>query len=95
MSHHEIEMPLVFLNSDAIPQFTGGTAEARALSLKMADAWLAFARTGNPNTRALPNWAPVTPKAATAMVFDNSCRIDPGSDLAAIDMFWKSRFPNS
>ncbi len=95
LSHHEIEMPLVFRNSDVLPQFTGASAQARALSTKMADAWLAFARTGNPNIKALPSWSPVTPKEATAMVFDNACRIDPGSDLAAIDMFWKSRFPNS
>jgi para-nitrobenzyl esterase len=95
MSHHEIEMPLVFLTSDAMPQVTGGTAEARALSLKMADVWLAFANTGNPNTKALPKWNPFTPKAPTAMVFDNTCRIEQASDLAAIEMFWKSRYPNS
>jgi para-nitrobenzyl esterase len=90
-SHHELEIPMVFLNSDDTAQFTGGTAEARALGLKMADAWLAFARTGNPNTKALPNWAPVTPQNLTALVFDNQCRIDSGSDASAIDMIWKSR----
>jgi para-nitrobenzyl esterase len=93
MSHHELEIPLVFLNSDANPTLTGGSAEARALSLKMADTWLAFAHTGNPNTKGLPNWIPVTQNAMTTMVFDNTCRIDHGSDLAAIDMFWKSRYP--
>lgn len=95
MSHHEIDMPLVFLNSDAIPQMSGGTPAARALSLKMADSWLAFAHTGDPNTKALPSWSAATAQAVPAMVFDNTCRIDPGSDLAAIDMFWKSRFPGS
>jgi para-nitrobenzyl esterase len=90
-SHHELEIPLVFLNSDETPHFTGGTAEPRELGAKMADAWLAFARSGNPNHKALPHWAPVTPKAATAMVFDVQCRIDSGSDTAAIDLFWKSR----
>ena len=94
-SHHELEIPLVFLNSDDTAQFTGGTAEARALGMKMADAWLAFARTGNPNTKALPNWTPVTPKNQTSMVFDNQCRVDPGSDAAAIDLIWKSRHPNA
>jgi para-nitrobenzyl esterase len=94
MAHHEVEMALVYLNSDAVPMATGGTAEARTLSLKMADSWLAFAHTGNPNTKALPNWNPVTPNAMTTMIFDNSCRMDHGSDLAAVEMAWKSRYPN-
>jgi para-nitrobenzyl esterase len=93
MSHHEIEIPLVFVNSDAVPTATGGDAQARALSLKMADAWLAFAHTGNPSTKSLPDWSPVKPTEMTTMVFDNSCRIDHGSDLAAIEMYWKARYP--
>jgi para-nitrobenzyl esterase len=95
MSHHEIEMPLVFRNSDESPQYTAAQAGARVLSTRMADAWLAFARSGDPNTRALPRWAPVTATAAPALVFDTACRIDPGSDLAAIELFWKFRFPNA
>jgi para-nitrobenzyl esterase len=93
-SHHELEIPLVFLNSDEPPHFTGGTAEVRELGVKMADAWLAFARSGDPNHKALPRWAPVNSKTAAAMVFDVQCRIDPGSDAAAIDLFWKSRYSN-
>ena len=91
MSHHEIEMPLVFQNSDITPEFTGATDEARALSVKMTDSWLAFARTGNPNTKALPEWKPVTATNPSCMVFDSTCRIDPGSDAKAIEVFWKSR----
>ena len=94
-SHHELEVPLVFMNSDETPTYTGATAEARALAVKMADTWLAFARTGNPNIKALPSWTPVTPKAAPAMVFDAQCRIDQGSDAVAIDLIWKSRHPGS
>jgi para-nitrobenzyl esterase len=93
MSHHEVEIPLVFVNSDAVPTATGGDAQARALSLKMVDAWLAFAHTGNPNTKALPEWSPVTSTKMTTMVFDNTCGIDHGSDLAAIEMYWKARYP--
>ena len=93
MPYHESEIPLVFLNSDAIPRVTGGTAEARAMSLKMVDAWLAFADTGNPNTKTLPDWSPVTATELPSMVFNNSCRIDHGSDLAAIETYWKERYP--
>lgn len=95
MSHHELEIPLVFLNSDETPQFTGGTAEARQLGVKMADAWLAFACSGDPNHKALPHWSPVAAKSIPAMVFDVQCRIDPGSDAEAIELFWKSRHPKA
>lgn len=94
-SYHEVEIPLVFLHSDDVPQMTGATAEARTLGLKMADTWLQFARTGDPNNKALPRWEPVAPKNATAMVFDNQLRIDPGSDLAAVDLIWNSRHGNA
>jgi para-nitrobenzyl esterase len=90
--HHELEIPLVFLHSDDTPEITGDKAEARALGVKMADTWLQFARSGDPNNKALPRWAPVAPapKKATAMVFDNQFRIDQGSDAAAIDLIFKS-----
>jgi len=91
MSHHTLDMPLVFQNSDSTPEFTGATDEARELSVKMTDAWLAFARTGSPNTDALPSWQPVTKTTANAMVFDTTNRTDAGSDAVAIDLFWKSR----
>jgi para-nitrobenzyl esterase len=94
-SHHELENPLAFLHSDNTPEITGATAEARALGVKLADTWLQFARTGDPNNKALPTWPPVAPKNATAMVFDNQCRIDQGSDAAAIDLIWKSRHSDS
>jgi len=95
-SHHELECPLAFLHSDDAPEWTGATAEARALGVKLADTWLQFARAGNPNNKALPRWAPVTPtNPASSMVFDNQCRVDQGSDAAAIDLIWKSRHSDS
>lgn len=92
-SHHELEIPLAFLHSDDTPAITGATAEARSLGVKLADTWLQFARTGDPNNKALPRWEPVAPKTATSMVFDNQCHIDQGSDAAAIELIWKSQHP--
>ena len=91
MSHHTLEMPLVFQNSDEAPEFTGAGDDARELGMKMTDAWLAFARSGDPNTAALPAWQPATSTKANAVVFDTACRPDPESDAAAIELFWKSR----
>ena len=92
MAHHALEVPMLFLHSDDEPATTGATPEARALGVKLADTWLQFARTGDPNHKALPRWAPVEAKKPTALVFDDQCRIDPGSDSAAVDLIWKSRF---
>jgi len=36
--------------------FTGGGAEARALSDRMVDAWVAFARSGDPSCARLGEW---------------------------------------
>jgi hypothetical protein len=41
----------------------------------MQDAWVAFARTGNPRTAALPDWEPFTATRRTTMLLDTtSCR---------------------
>ena len=45
---HCAELPFVFNNADRCAAMTGGTAEARELAGRMSDAWIAFARTGNP-----------------------------------------------
>jgi para-nitrobenzyl esterase len=41
------------------------------LADKVSDAWLAFARSGDPNTRGLPNWAAFDSVRRPTMVFDN------------------------
>ena len=55
-SPHTIEIPFAFDNVKAAARLTGGGPEAMALADKVSDAWIAFARTGNPNTPKLPRW---------------------------------------
>jgi len=57
-SCHALEIPFVFgtLTTPGVDRFTGEGPEAIALSEKMQDAWLAFARTGDPSTDALGPW---------------------------------------
>jgi para-nitrobenzyl esterase len=40
----------------------------------MSAAYAAFARTGNPNTKSLPKWAPFTAEQRATMIFNNECK---------------------
>ncbi len=82
---HCAEMAYAFDNIDRCLNATGGTAEARALSAKMADAWLAFARTGDPNHTGLAHWPPVTVTATPNMLFDATCTVREDPDKAQRD----------
>jgi para-nitrobenzyl esterase len=72
---HCAEMAYAFDNVDRCLNATGGTAEARALSARMADAWIAFARSGDPNHKGLPRWPPVSTTAIPNMLFDAVCTV--------------------
>jgi para-nitrobenzyl esterase len=69
-SPHTIEIPFAFDNLDASP-LTADSPEAPALAEKVSNAWIAFARTGNPNTPKLPAWPVFDATARATMVFDN------------------------
>jgi para-nitrobenzyl esterase len=73
---HCAEMAYALDNVDRCLNAIGGTTEARALAAKMSGAWLAFARTGNPNHPGLPHWPPVTATTVPNMVFDRACRVE-------------------
>lgn len=84
-STHCMEIPFVFNNSKIHASMTGGGVEADALAEKMSDAWLAFARTGNPNTPSLPSWPQYDAKKRATMFFDNECSVRNGHDRALLD----------
>ena len=81
---HCAEMAYAFDNVDRCLNATGGTAEARALSARMADAWIAFARTGDPNHKGLPHWPPVSATATPNMLFDAVCTVKDDPDRAEL-----------
>jgi para-nitrobenzyl esterase len=81
-AYHCAELPFVFANSDRCAAMTGGGADAKALADKMSDAWIAFARKGDPNHPGLPTWSPFTTSGGETMVFDDTCRLlkDPDKE---------------
>ena len=61
----------------------GRPVDARVLSDKVRAAWAAFARTGDPNTGALPDWPTYDTANRATMIFDDSCKVlnDPMPEL--------------
>ena len=42
----------------------------------MSNAWIAFAKTGNPATKDLPQWSPYSADHGTTMIFDDNPRVE-------------------
>jgi len=85
---HCSEIPFVFCNTDLCDHMTGGGEKARALSGRMADAWIRFARSGDPNGAGLPRWSPFAAGSIRTMIFDDEPRfeIDPdGAERASLE----------
>jgi para-nitrobenzyl esterase len=61
----------------------GGGADAKTLADKMAAVWVAFAKTGDPNTAAIPHWAAYDAQTRPTMIFDTNTRVenDPRKDF--------------
>jgi len=74
-SPHNIEWPFAFDNVKICANLTGGGPEAMALADKVSDAWIAFARTGNPNTPKLPRWPEFNLHDRGTMVFNNESKV--------------------
>jgi para-nitrobenzyl esterase len=78
---HTVEIPFVFQNLDASP-WTANVPGAAALADQVSDAWLAFARSGNPNTPKLPQWPAFDAQRRATMVLDTKSAVvdDPLRD---------------
>jgi para-nitrobenzyl esterase len=78
---HGLDVGLVFHNYG--DEFTGRSAGVISIADKLASAWVAFARTGNPNHPGIPPWPIYAPDTRPTMVFDTETRVenDPLRDL--------------
>ena len=71
MSWHCSEIPHVFSNATLVPTATGGGPDAQAMSHKVSQAWINFARFGDPGHEDLPDWPAYTVDGGATMIFDN------------------------
>jgi para-nitrobenzyl esterase len=70
---HTLEIGFVFGNYNE--RFHGAGPDTHALSRKMQDAWIAFARTGNPGCESLGAWEPYGERRSV-MMLDKECRLE-------------------
>ncbi len=91
---HCIELPFMFGNIadwdklDPLMLKGGDRAEMGTLAKAMQGAWLAFARTGNPNHPGLPEWKTFDAKGRASFVFDKAPRAAADLD-GSTEALWK------
>ncbi len=74
-AHHALDVPLVFNNVETMRSMVGEGEEPQKMADLMSSAWIAFARTGNPNTKGLPDWPVYDTQNRDTMVFDTISRV--------------------
>ncbi len=72
---HTIEIPLAFDIVDMATSMLGTGPERQPLADKVSGAWTAFARTGNPSHKGIPNWTPFDATKRATMVIDNEWKV--------------------
>ena len=79
---HTLEIPFVFGNVDLAKSMTGSGEDRYALEDKISNAWVAFARSGNPNHKGLPHWPAFNETQRATMIFNNECKVvnDPNGE---------------
>jgi para-nitrobenzyl esterase len=73
---HTLDIGLVFDNTDRSDAHTGSGADARRLAGQMADAFIALARTGDPNCKSVPTWRHYDLARRSTMIFDRQVRME-------------------
>lgn len=72
---HTLDIPLVFDNAAAKGSLTGSGPDARRLAGRMADAFIALARSGDPNCSNIPVWPRYELDRRRTMIFDTDTRV--------------------
>lgn len=89
---HSMELPFVFGSvREFLPRrFLGAGRQALKLSDRLQDAWLAFAKSGDPRTEEDPLWPRYTAQSEEARVFGGAEGIVPALTADRRD-FWRDQ----
>ena len=71
---HAMELPFVFNNRGGIWSLLVGDMP-ESLALQVQDAWIAFARSGNPNHPGMPEWPAYSSEQRQTMVFNTNSQV--------------------
>jgi para-nitrobenzyl esterase len=77
---HTLEVPFVFGSTEAAAASVGNGPELAALTKTVQSIWTSFARTGSPQTTAIPEWPKYQSQTKPAMTIDLDSKVaqDPG-----------------
>jgi para-nitrobenzyl esterase len=83
---HCMEIPFVFNNIARCEEMTGGNKDAYTLAQKTSQAWINFARNGNPNHKTLPTWPSYNATNTATMHLDNQCVVKSQIDKELLEL---------
>jgi para-nitrobenzyl esterase len=93
VSQHSLDLPFVFDNVAAGANMTGpDTEQTRAMVDNMANSWIAFSRTGDPNNSSIPEWKPYDLDQRPTMMFDVPSRLE--NDPHKAEREFMARYPS-
>ncbi|GAB1261443.1 carboxylesterase/lipase family protein [Aurantivibrio plasticivorans] len=82
-SAHTLEIPFMFDNVELSRILVGPGDEPQAMADQMSEAWIAFARTGNPNNKNIPEWPAFDAETRSTMMFNLPSKVE-NDPLSAI-----------
>ncbi len=73
---HALDIGMVFDNVAKSESMSGTGADAQAIADQMSESWLAFAKTGDPNNKNVPQWPTYSAAQRNIMVFATTPRVE-------------------
>ncbi len=89
---HTIDIALAFDNTDAKGSLTGNGRDARKVADKLSSAFIALAKTGDPNHDGLPQWSQYSLAKRETMIVNRKCRLENDPRGGERELFSKVPF---